>query len=265
MRSSGTPAAARGLVRAQQHAPRPGRRRCWRTCASGTGSTPCGCRARRCGSPRREYALRDHTLRVRRPRPRRTATTARSRAAGARRRCGRLRRAARSRTAGTPSSARPRGAPSRTSLAPGRSSPITHSHGASSPDSHVSSTRGSRRARQRVCMLSAPPTSTTSQLAALDARRELVDEQLRAVAADGRDQRWRAARCRACGASNAPGSGYRHDPIATTATTSARSSSERDAPRVGVGERAPRRRAGRSAPRASAGGDALRRSDRRRR
>ena len=48
------------------------------------------------------------------------------------------------------------------SLAPGRESPITHSHGGSSPVSHVSSTRGSRRARHRVCIDSAPPINATS-------------------------------------------------------------------------------------------------------
>ena len=109
----GDAGGARRLVGTEQHAPRPGRRRCWRTCASGTGSTPRGCRARSCGSPR--ASTRRATTRAGcRPRPRRTATTARSRAAGVPRRRGRAAPAARSRTAGTPSSARPRGAPSRT-------------------------------------------------------------------------------------------------------------------------------------------------------
>ena len=106
-------------------------------------------------------------------------------------------RAARSRTAGTPSAARARSARPRTRSRPGgrRRSPI--SHGASSPVSHVSSTRGSRRARQRVCIDSAPPMSATSSSLRWMRVGHLVDEQLRAVAADGRHHGRRGARCRA--------------------------------------------------------------------
>ena len=45
---------------------------------------------------------------------------------------------------------------------PGRGSPITRAHGTPSSTGHSRCTRGSRRARQRACIDSAPPMTTTS-------------------------------------------------------------------------------------------------------
>ena len=124
------------------------------------------------------YAVVRPRVRVRRRRPPRSSTTARSRGPGVRRSSGPRRRAARSRTAGTPSSARPRGAPSRTRSTPGRSSPITHSHGASlavvpreidarlapRPPTRVHATRRRRSARRRTrrCWMRVANSSTRS-------------------------------------------------------------------------------------------------------
>ena len=85
-------------------------------------------------------------------------------------------------------------APSRSRSRRAVSSPITHSHGASSPESHVELDAAARGAPASACAsLSAPPMSTTSSSLRWMRVGELVDQQLRAVAADRRDARWRAA------------------------------------------------------------------------
>ena len=235
MRSSGTPGVARRLVRAQQHARRPGRRRCWRTCASGTGSTPCGCRARRCGSLRpctrcattragssaATAAKRDHSSLTCR-----WCSSTRATGVGAQR--GLEQRVHHA-------SARPRGAPSRTSLEPGRSSPITHAHGASSPVVPVELDAGlATRPPAGVHALGAADQHDVA-LAALDRVRELVDEQLRAVAADGRDRGRRGARCRAAGEERARVGVAPRDDLRRPRRC--RRVEQRRAPRVALGER----------------------------
>ena len=175
--------------------------------------------------------------------------------AGARRRRARPRRAARSRTAGRPASARRRSVRHLVVArcpAGRRRAPI--GHGGVVAWVQSSQTFGlAPGPPARVHALGAADEHDVA-LAALDAVGELVDEQLRAVAADGRRRASsRGVDAERGGRAARPGRGSSTRRSATTATVSSASSSDRRGAGVGVGGAAPRRRADRSARAPSSG------------
>ena len=140
--------------RTNRAAPRhPGRRRCSRTFASDTGSRPRDCRGRSCGSRRVSTRMRDHALGL----PAATAAKP-DHSSLTYRWCSSTPWPSSARSAVSNSGYTIVGATARCaisySLEPGVASPMTSSHGGSSPVSQSSSTRGSSRAPASGCACS---------------------------------------------------------------------------------------------------------------